>query len=399
MNFAKEKMGITSVAILGVILIAIICGLMLFPIASVAQAEEDNNLRYVMNSYLDVMNSEYGSDVSLATIRSLKDFAGNDYTLAECTPTGYMIMCNDAGVLMEYSASSPSPYLNETGALYYGGSGIFFAERNGQMYDLFGETYCDVSVMENLATSSDEIYQSAMEEKNESVVAYLSGQAVMTRSASLNLYGKNWTVVNNADFFRNKRTAIQMSYYDNGNTAYSGYVSASMLLGYYDTFKGHYGLVNSNYMTGSGVNRHFCKYNGKSFTEAYLVRLLNENGINHWSTSTQIRKVMNAYFAEQNSGLGSYDMIMPFFSGLTIKKQIDKNNPVILCGNIESPSTPSGGQSSSGDSDRAVLVYGYYKKSATKYAFLVHYARAGYSESTINHYSSSTMGSMYIINQ
>lgn len=398
MNFAKDDRTLKRLT-LAVIILIILLGLLLstFP-ANAARAGSEDRLQYVMGSYLNVMNDEYGSDVALGRIKPLKDFDGNDYTLAECTPTGYMIMCNDAGVLMEYSASSPSPYCGEEGALYYGGSGMFFATRGEQLYDIFCETYYDVSIADDFVASSAELYQSAMAEKNDNIVAYLLGQDIMTRSYSLNLYGKNWTVVDNADFFRNKRTASQMSYYASGSTAYSGYVSASMLLGYYDTFKGYYGLVNSNYMTGSGVNRHFCSYNGKSFTEAYLVRLLNENGINHWSTSTQIRKVMNAYFDKHGSGLGSYDMIMPFFSGLTIKKQIDKNNPVILCGNIESPSTPSGGQSNSGDNDRAVLVYGYYKKSATKYAFLVHYAKAGYSESTINHYSSSTMGSMYIIN-
>lgn len=383
------------ILISAIAMLAMLTALLIVP-AGVVSAEENSRLNNVLQSYVGVINDEYDTDVSMGTVRTLEDFAGNGYTLVECEPEGYFIMCNDSATLVEYSGTSVSPYKGYQGDLYYGGAGYFFVKQNDNLYDIFNQCNVDSAYVQQLAQSSAELYADIMEEKNENMLAYLNGNAVMRRTASLGLYRKTWKVVNNADFFRNKRTTVQMSYYANGNTAYSGYVCASMLLGYYDTFKGHYGLVNSNYMTGSGVNRNFCTYDGKSFTEAYLVRILNQEGINHWSTSTQIRKAMDAYFRQQGSGLNSYDMIMPFFSSLTIKKQIDANNPVILCGNIEGPSTPSGGQSGSG-SDRAVLVYGYYKKSATKYAFLVHYAKSGYSESTVNHFSSSTFGSMYII--
>lgn len=384
------------ILISAIAMFAILTALSIVP-AGVVSAEENSRLADVLRFYVGIINDEYDTDVTIGEVKTLEDFAGNGYTLVECEPEGYFIMCNDSATLVEYSGTSVSPYKGFQGDLYYGGAGYFFIKRNDNLYDIFNQCSIDSAYGHRLTATSEELYADIMEEKNTNILAYIKGNTVMKRSASLGLYGKTWKVVNNADFFRNKRNTFQMSYYADGNKAYSGYVCASMLLGYYDTFKGHFGLVNNNYMTGSGVNRNFCTYKGKSFTEAYLVKILKREGINHWSTSTQIRKVMDAYFREQGSGLKSYDMIMPFFSSATIKKQIDANNPVILCGNIESPSTPSGGQSGLGSNDRAVLVYGYYKKSATKYAFLVHYAQSGYSESTVNHFSSSAFGSMYII--
>lgn len=87
---------------------------------------------------------------------------------------------------------------------------------------------------------------------------------------------------------------------------YCGYIAASMLLGYYDTFVRECMDDNWNFMSGTGTLRHFTGY-------GMVDKLFSFGDGSTSTTSTTIRIAMNAYFKYYGYNLGSYDMITPFF--------------------------------------------------------------------------------------
>lgn len=356
----------------------------------------------VIDDHVAGMSSDYDIPVTRSATKTLYDFAGNTYTLVECTPSGYMVMCDDSATMVEYSAKSPSPYAGYSSNLYYGGPTFFYALDNNVLVHTVTEETLDYNPTQRIANAENSLYNSS-NTMHSDLVAYKDEislqfiqEGVSPKTESVYLYGHYWTAVNNSAFFRNKTTQTQMGYLSGG---YCGFIAANLLLGYYDTF-GSTCIPSGNYMTGSGVNRHFT---GSSLTQL-LVNTASNNGWNpaNGSTSTKIRKTMNKYFKDYgyNKKYGSYDMITPFFSGTTLKNLVDDNTPSILFGSINKPSSPSNTNPGDDKGNHAVVVYGY-KSGGTGgalYSLLVHYGWSNYSESTVNYVNYSVFGSMYRVN-
>ena len=50
-----------------------------------------------------------GQNLTVNTVKELKDFSGRIYMVVECAPTGYMIYSTETGVFVESSPTSYSP--------------------------------------------------------------------------------------------------------------------------------------------------------------------------------------------------------------------------------------------------------------------------------------------------
>lgn len=363
-----------------------------FQTTAVAQAasisSRENRLYAFIDENVSGMNSEYETNVTRSAIKTLHDFAGNSYTLIECNPTGYMIMCDASATMVEYSGLSPSPYEGLTEDLFYAGPTYFYTYQDGVYeHTITGDVLeIESSTIQNtLLEICTEMHQSFINDANQAALNYINS-GIQTRTETVNLYGTNWTCVDNSAFFRNKTTSAQIGYMDGG---YCGYIAAGLLIGYYDTFVRE--CMPDNYMSGTGVNRHF---NGSGLTnELYGCR---PNGASNATTSTVIRRTLNKYYDNHNYNMGSYDMITPFFSGTTLKKLVDNNTPSILFGRLGPATSPTGPTSGDGG-NHAVVVYGYKKDGAgnSRFAFLVHYGWSQYSMATVNYTSYSVFGSMY----
>lgn len=91
-----------SISILCALLLVASLLVVLLPTAghNVAQAADlstrQSRLLYFLDRNVNGMNSEYDTEASINSTKTLYDFAGNTYTLVECAPTGYMIMCDDS---------------------------------------------------------------------------------------------------------------------------------------------------------------------------------------------------------------------------------------------------------------------------------------------------------------
>lgn len=397
-----------SISILCALLLVASFLVVLLPTAghTVAQAADlstrQSRLLYFLDRNVKGMNSEYDTEASISSTKTLYDFAGNTYTLVECAPTGYMIMCDDSATMVEYSGTSPSPYFGLTNNLYYGGPSYFYVLENGTYrHTVTGEifdyspvvsTYSndDEQSVDYVANACDEMHNDLVADANESALNFIE-TGIMPRKEIIGLYGESWTCINNMAFFSSKINSTQIGYKNGG---YCGYIAAAMLIGYYDTFIRDCMDDGWLYMSGTGVNRHFTGY-------GLVDRLFGFGNGKTSSTSTTIREAMNAYFRYYGYNLGSYDMITPFFSGTTLKNLIDKNTPSILFGDLGNATRPNGSSAEIGPEggNHAVVVYGY-KKGGTGgalYSFLAHYGWSNYSMSTINYKSYSVFGSMYRI--
>ena len=110
--------------------------------ASTPASQEEARLATVFQGVADV----WGSNISVAEIKTLQDFAGNEYTLAEYSPFGYAIYHNSSAVVLEKSENSPSPYSGLNGDLYYAGPTHYY------VYDKEHEIYTHTITGETLGT-------------------------------------------------------------------------------------------------------------------------------------------------------------------------------------------------------------------------------------------------------
>lgn len=407
--FKTKKLLQTSIIILCLFAIVTSLLVVLLPMVSnnVAQAAnlstKEERLMYFLDRNIEGMNSEYDSASVRSNTKTLYDFAGNTYTLIECEPTGYMIMCDDSATMVEYAGSSPSPYLGLTDNLFYGGPSYFYVYENGTyrhtVTDEIFEYNPGIQTFSNseestdyVAQACDEMHNDLVSDANQAALNFIE-TGIMPRKEIIGLYGETWTCVNNMAFFAGKTTSTKIGYKPGG---YCGYIAAAMLIGYYDTFIRDCMDDGWLYMSGTGINRHFTGY-------GLVDRLFGFGNGNNSSTSTTIRQAMNAYFKYYGYNLGSYDMITPFFSGTTLKNLIDKNTPSILFGDLGNATRPINNNADAEigqkGGNHAVVIYGY-KKGGTGgalYSFLAHYGWSNYSMSTINYKSYSVFGSMYRI--
>ena len=81
------------------------------------------------NEYID----SWASERTISSIKKITDFSGNPYLVIECSPTGYLIYNEDAGVIMEESERSPSPYLDISHGLYGGPTQYYSQDINANI--------------------------------------------------------------------------------------------------------------------------------------------------------------------------------------------------------------------------------------------------------------------------
>ena len=88
-----------------------------------SELEHQVRLEYLLNTEMNEIKEE-GQYFTLSKMRTVHDFAGNAYTVAEFVPTGYAILNEDTGIFVEYSTTCDSPFLGYEGNLYYAGIGM-----------------------------------------------------------------------------------------------------------------------------------------------------------------------------------------------------------------------------------------------------------------------------------
>lgn len=357
------------------------------------------------NLQIEMMNSQYKTEVKLHKTKTLFDFIGNKYELIECEPQGYIIYNEKYDVQLEYSANSPSPYLQYKENNYYAGSMQFYhLENNILIHCLTGE----IISLDN----ADSLF-SASNRLIESIKRHALDYSISNMSEKIWKYGREFTCVDDSYYFFTMNTRDEIGYQSHWeNYEYHGicgYIAAGILTGYFDHCNNY---IDKKYFYSSinGEEKYFRKgfhdwyekekectdindsrtHSGsKKDTFAHMLYVTYGDG-NTSTWSARIDSVMKKYFKDKNiKKLKGYSAVIPGNSA--IKRNIDRNEPVIIFGNVHDPDD-------NGEYyNHAIVAYGYCRNGyhLKLYGFLCHYGWANYSQVTVNVFEDNQIGSIY----
>ena len=307
----------------------------------------EDRLIYVLQNVAD----GWESSPVISTTKTLLDFAGNYYTLAEYTPSGYAIYHNSSATVLEKSEHSPSPYYGLNENLYYSGPTHYYVydtELNKYIHTITGECLdIEESLMrESLCAAAQVTLNNTA---NTSIKSYVES-GVMTSSIDLLESSNAYTYVgNHRSFFENLDTNSMIGYYDTGNNSgYCGYIAAGLVLLYYDYYHNDNFINNTAYLSSSGSS-----FNGNSFTrylynDIGLGTLAYTNELN----AVQAARVMQTYLQnKRNITISYWEKTAP--SKANVVDQLQQARPVIYCDRWDDPSSPGS------TVDHVIVIYGY----------------------------------------
>ena len=328
-----------------------------------------------------------GQNLTVNTVKEVKDFSGRIYIVVECAPTGYMIYSTETGVFVESSPTSYSPYLNFSGDnLYYGGPTEYYRLVNGTyLHTILPETITqatDVDRMENLSDSISERLQTV---KDVALLDYVlnensSAYALSQRAVPLSVTGGGLSAEEISWF----QGLTSCGYYEgpasDGSTyGCCGFVGLNIIYAFFDKFIDDIYMDNQYWANSAKTS---LKNGNDSFT-----KYLHDLDPKETTTSVHINSVSNQYLDEKNiSGIDHTNRIWGLFTSGTIKGILDNGYPVELFGSLADPPGYDGEGKKSG---HAVVAYQYIEDSGTQY--VCHYGWNGYSNVTIQ----GTLGSIY----
>lgn len=299
------------------------------------------------------------------------DFNGNSFIVFEYLPTGYAIFSEKSGTFLETAPESPSPYLNHTNDLYYGGPQQYYILQN----EVFSNTITnanlnksDVVALKEFSQNLDEMLISS---KNTNITNYLNNKNSVYSTGSRGI-----TETFYVDNYSRLKNLSDCGYVDGG---YCGYISAAMLLYYFDA-TGHRNVIpgtNSDYYYTNSNNKYVLKDN---LTEE-LIDIGVDLGFSPSTTSYAIHRVVKQYLTSKSitSNIDHTSLFAPLFTKFQISQKINNNEPVIIFGDHYSPSHND-------TIFHAVLAYGYratisYDEEiygTTTYEFIVHFGYDSY---------------------
>lgn len=367
-----------------------------FAISGIIESENvgfEIRLLSIFNAKLSEMEAiETDTNFRVSNIKSAVDFAGNEYYIAECSPTGYMIFNVNTGVFAEYSPSAPSPYLGYFEDLYYCGPTFYYVEgTDGDLEHLIVSDEIIVgSEKANYVESCQQYYNTLVADTNQLVVNYLDGQygnqsfaqvATAAMSAQEEVQSTTYGYLKNYEFFFNME---HCGYYCPPNSGgICGYIGLGMLIAYKEKYNSSANYMNDSYWSDVAHN------NLKGGTESLAWHLRSNHGSEDSTYSTTIKETSESYFSGRGVTVKHVSKWWGFFNNNTIMNSIDADNPVLLFGNLFNP------QNADDNINHAVVVYKYTDHSGLfgETNFTTHYGWDGYE----NIYVSGTFGSIYIL--
>jgi len=388
-KFNLKNLKIIVIAILIASILALICSFA--GVSKKAHAEQLKNKKIInvvstINAYktfnqnkrlyeLTEKHIEENMEQSLEieTVKNIKDFDGNAYTLFELAPCGYAIYHNDSGKYIEYTSKSISPYINFKGELFYGGAMEYYSSDNGLLlHTLEKDVVIESKDFASYSDNSKQMAAALNEQIIETNLSYINGETkkfelkvdeeqTSTRMLPTGTATPNISMV---DFFTNLKTDWQIGYTGGG---VCGYVAANMIIGY-NYFAYDRGLIyNKDY-----INETSKTMNGPKLTE----KLMTLNGLTlgkddyPGTTGTTFYKLVGKYLDEVYNTRTWYVQWRVLTTDAV--KTLKQGFPVALFGNLPKYDVS---HVKHGKGNHAVVAYGYGKygalKSLTKYR--VHY--------------------------
>ena len=324
-------------------------------------------------------------NIQIERISTIYDFAGNEYTLVECNPSGYIIYHNESGVFVEASAVAESPFAECEGEKYFGGPNEYYVKKNVDGGTVYSHTKTDeVFCLDEIvvyAERSELINDALIENENTTVLNYIdNNQGLDIANPAAVTYG-DWTAVMNYRFFTGMTHPGEMKDEDGDAIPICGYIAAGMLLTYQQVTYGG-GVVDSNYYGGSPT---FGYHVADTFPE-HLYNIGYDLGYGTSTTSVAIHYTVKKYLENRNISATHTSLYVPFAGNSVIESKILNNRPVIWFGNISQNS-----HDNQTNINHAVVVYAYNYSLLGGYKYLAHF---GWEDASMVTFS-GILGSIY----
>ena len=268
-----------------------------------------------------------GANITVSNIKTLHDFAGNVYKLAECSPEGYFIIHPESGVMVEYSRTGESPYADKIGELFYLGPTYYYSKINNKYVHTEIDEEIGIQDANELIIECQEANDALLLKPQTDIVSYLSGE---TNTLNGSVYDTQSAItfwVNGHTYFRNLNNNFG---YMNGNCC--GYIAANLILKYYDN-RGKIDLPSSYMTSHTALTDALLDYNPLSSNE---------------SDGYVIADVIDEFC--RDNGLPQRGSAALGISGVTSEIENNKR-PCIIFGGFYSSFDPVGAH--------AVTAYGY----------------------------------------
>ncbi len=322
-------------------------------------------------------------DIHISQISTIHDFSGNQYTLVECVPSGYMIYHDESGVFVESSAIAMSPYGDVQGEKIYGGPNEYYIKSReaGKIIYEYTKTDDVVSVAEADAYSkaSDRLNSMLMENKNIEILNYINNNQPLNIAAPMSTEVGGIVCVKNYRFLVN---LLRPGYTTVNGSGICGYIAATMLLAY-EQYSSSAGTFDTDdYWWDSSVGGYVIDSN---FTME-LYNLGVSLGYGTSTTSVAIHYTVKKYLENRNIAASHTSLYSPIATNMTIASKIKDDRPVIWFGVVSKNSADDRTNLS-----HAVLAYGYEYSFLGGYAFVAHF---GWDDSSVVTYS-GLLGSLY----
>lgn len=313
-------------------------------------SERDKNeslLNERISSFVEAKIDTINAKITVDNVKTLNDFAGNEYKLIECDPTGYFIIHPESGIIVEYAANAKSPYDGLDSNIYYGGPTYYYVKSKGNYVHTILDIAIDTNEIESTAKDCRKFNDELISQTDNSAVRYFAdGNATSVKSATSK--GTDYWV---SSYTWLKNRTSNFGYVDGG---YCGYIAANLLLKYWD-YRGTidlpspYSTINSTALTNE------------------LIDIGDDLGYGASTWASPIANVIDEFCSQQDLpeeaswAIGVY--------GITTEIATNKR-PCILFGNLD------------GAGNHAVVAYGYNEyENPGYYTYICHYGWDGdYSE-------------------
>lgn len=308
---------------------------------------------------LQKVNYVFDGDKTVENIKTVYDFAGNAFYVAECSPTGYYIYNVETDTVVESSERGVSPYAGYSDNLYYGGPTYYYVLKNGS----YEHTIDDE---ETLNSAQIQVLSQNCQAGFETIET-----RYQTRSGSVStmaVYSTDITV-DHPEFYQN---LTHCGYISGGRC---GFIALGMLIAYKDKYEDDE-LLSDAYWETDNILKSKNTSDITVSANNVISQKLYELDPKDSTTSMHIHDVAKKYLDEVGKSADHTSRWKPFFTEGTVRNLIDDGNPVILFGSVPSNPTTASAlnmtiSSSEGDSsNHAVVAYGY---SSDETKFIVHY--------------------------
>lgn len=333
------------------------------------------------NDLLDLSGNDM-VDIHIDRITPLYDFTGNEYTLVECAPTGYMIYHNESGNFVESSAIAVSPYKGCLGEIYYGGPNEYYEKeqvdgKNVYAFTKGNETLSETELGKYVQTSTL-VHDALVDNKNMSVINYIEKNQRIDVAVPMSTDVGDLTCVDNYSFFTKLNNCGYTTIDGNG---ICGYIAAGMLLTYEQVTNGG-GVVPSSYYSGNSSS-------GYSISTSFPKSLYNIGkslGYGTSTTSIEIHYTVDQYLTNRGITANHTSLFVPIANNAVIASNIDNDRPVIWFGDVISNT-----HDDRTNLTHAIVIYGYDFNLIGGYSYVAHF---GWNNANIVSFN-GILGSLY----